>query len=139
MHEEGELPPAAVTDQRSRDTHHAAAQGPAACDAAFSAGGSGAVRKRKHAPIVWHTPPKAARGGGMAHVGSSKGLDALAAGCGAKTATDRAMAELAAFQQQQAEGSSGEEDDGQPFMKPPPSVSSGEEEGDRGTNGGKWL
>lgn len=136
VREEGELLPADAADHQSHDTQQAAAQGPAAHGAAPSAGGDGIARKRKHAPIVWHTPPKAARGGGMAHVGSSKGLDVLAASGGAKTAADRAMEELAAFQQQQAEGGSGE-DDGQPFMKPSPSVSSGDDEGDRGTNGGK--
>lgn len=125
LREEGELPPA------GRDTQQGAAQGPAARDGSPVAGGDSAARKRKHAPIVWHTPPKAARGGGMAHVGSSKGLDALAAGGGgaaAKTAADRAMEELAAFQQQQAAEGSGEEEGGQPFMKPSPSVSSEEEE-----------
>ena len=128
IREEGELPPA------GRDEQQEAAQGPAARDGAPAAGGDSGARKRKHAPIVWHTPPKAARGGGMAHVGSSKGLDALAAGGGggARTAADRAMEELAAFQQQQAAEGSGEEEGGQPFMKPSPSVSSGEEEEEAG-------
>ncbi len=137
MREEGELPPADAAERSGRDAQQAAVQGPPDRDTSPAAG-DGAGRKRKHAPIVWHTPPKAARGSGMAHVGSSKGLDALAAGGGAKTAADRAMEELAAFQQQQIGGGGGEEDDGQPFMKPSPSVSSAEEdEEDRGA--GKHL
>lgn len=138
MREEGELPPTDAAERGDRDAQQDAAQGPGARDGAPAADGDGAARKRKHAPIVWHTPPKAARGSGMAHVGSSKGLVALAAGGGAKTAADRAMEELAAFHQQQAEGGSAEEDDGQPYMKPSPSVSSGEEDEEgRGAERGK--
>jgi hypothetical protein len=76
-------------------------------------------------------------------VGSSKGLDSLAAGESGKpaaasgkpvSAADRAMEELLAFQQQQQEaarGSSGEEQEGgrdrEPYFKPSPSVSGSEE------------
>ncbi|KAL4459167.1 hypothetical protein ABPG75_014032 [Micractinium tetrahymenae] len=94
-------------------------------------------KKRKHAPIVWHTPPKAARGE-LPHVGSSKGLEGLAAGAGGgaapRSAADRAMEEVLAFQAQQLGtegGGEAAEDDGQPYMKPSPSVSS-EEEGEEG-------
>ena len=108
------------------------------------AAAGGDSRKRKHSAIVWHTPPKPGKAG-MAHVGSSKGLDSLAAGeaskpaaCGKPlSAADRAMEELLAFQQQQQQaaaggsGGEGEEEeggsDGQPYFKPSPSVSGSEE------------
>ena len=74
------------------------------------------------------------------HCRGPAGLLVLAAGGGAKTAADRAREELAAFQQQQAEGGSAEEEDGQPYMKPSPSVSSGEEDEEgRGAERGKSL
>lgn len=139
MPEDGELPTAEVARapaQRGAQQQAAAqdlADRDGMADAVGSDGDSGGSGKRKHARIVWHTPPKAARGSGMAHVGSSKGLDGLGAQGGgggeARTAADRAMEELAAFQQQQAAAAgSGDDDDGRPLMKPSPSVSSEEGE-----------
>lgn len=91
-------------------------------------------KKRKHAPIVWHTPPKVPRGE-PSGASPAKGAAGVAAGGGGgaapKSAADRAMEEVLAFQAQQLGGEGGGEDgedDGQPFMKPSPSVSSGEEE-----------
>lgn len=94
-------------------------------------------KKRKHAPIVWHTPPKAARAE-LPSVGSCKGLEGLgaggAAGAAPKSAAERALDEVLAFQAQQlgAEGGGEGGDDEQPFMKPSPSVSSEEEEEELG-------
>ncbi|KAL4427156.1 hypothetical protein ABPG77_001160 [Micractinium sp. CCAP 211/92] len=94
-------------------------------------------KKRKHAPIVWHTPPKAARAE-LPSVGSSKGLQGLGAGAAAgaapKSAAERALDEVLAFQAQQlgAEGGAEGGDDEQPFMKPSPSVSSEGKEEEQG-------
>ena len=138
--EDGELP-AEGGDGGSSAAQRSAGQRGGARGPARTAVGDGdgedGGRKRKHAPIVWHTPPKAARqggggGSGMAHVGSSKGLNSLGGGgSGARTAADRAMEELAAFQQQQAavSGSGNEGNGGLPAMKPSPSVSSEEDDG----------
>ncbi|KAL4854151.1 Cyclin-dependent kinase G-2 [Chlorella vulgaris] len=104
-------------------------------------GNSGGVgSKRKHAPIVWHTPPKAAKGGQPATAEGSRATDSVPAGTGGggstagMTATDRAMEELRAFQEQQAAAGDGSENesDGLPLMKPSPSVSSDEDEEEEG-------
>jgi hypothetical protein len=104
-------------------------------------GNSGGVgSKRKHAPIVWHTPPKAAKSGQPATAGGSRATDSVPAGTGGggstagMTATDRALEELRAFQEQQAAAGDGSENesDGLPLMKPSPSVSSDEDEEEEG-------
>ena len=94
MPEDGELPAAGPAAQQEAEHDDERSPG-----------------KRKHAPIVWHTPPKQARGE-LPHVGSLKGaLDALdgaagaagtagaagAAGAAPKTAAERALEEVAAF------------------------------------------
>ncbi|PSC74284.1 cyclin-dependent kinase G-2-like isoform X1 [Micractinium conductrix] len=126
MPEDGELPAAGPAAQQEAEHDDERSPG-----------------KRKHAPIVWHTPPKQARGE-LPHVGSLKGaLDALdgaagaagtagaagAAGAAPKTAAERALEEVAAFAAAQA-GSGDEADDAHdgPVMKDSPMVSGSEGE-----------